>query len=374
MVTSEDWHDPEQVAGCADRVLGSASGGPGNYFKEAKGTPWFKDGKRWERPVGAYSTDLISDFVADFIEGSANQDKPFFIYVSHYAPHWPLQAKEEDIAPYRELYKNQNRETLMQARLERQIEEGLIPEETKLHNDAVNAKPAADGYLAVERMAIHAAMVESIDGSMSKMMAALKKADKLDNTLILFLSDNGASSQMLFDNGNKVQNGVRPGSMETFLNHGPALAALSNTPFKNYKTSDFEGGIAAPLIAWWPAGLKGKGRVSNRLSHISDIMPTCLELAGVGYPAQFQGINIIPMAGKSFVSVIEDTKSNQNDHEVLVFPKAIRDKDWKLVMENPDSPELYHISTDRNERENLAAQFPDRVQQLKKLHSIIYSQ
>ena len=118
MVTAEDWHDPVQVAQAADRCLGSASGSPGNYFKEAKGTdyprypkgsPWFKDGKRWDRPVGDYSTDLISDFVADFIEGSADEDKPFFIYVSHYAPHWPLQAKEEDIAPYRELYKNQNR-------------------------------------------------------------------------------------------------------------------------------------------------------------------------------------------------------------------------------------------------------------------------
>ena len=152
------------------------------------------------------------------------------------------------------------------------------------------------------------------------------------------------------------------------------MAALSNTPFRNYKTSDYEGGIAAPLIAWWPGGLKGKGRVSNRLSHISDIMPTCLELAGVSYPTQFQEKNIIPMAGKSFVSVIEDTEGDQNDHDVLVFPKAVRDKDWKLVMEKPDSPELYHISTDRNERENLAAQFPDRVQQLKKLHSTIYSQ
>lgn len=374
MVTAKDWHDPVQVAESADRVLGSPSGGPGNYFKKHTGNPWFKDGKRWDRPEGAYSTDLISDFVADFIEDSADQEKPFFIYVSHYAPHWPLQANEEDIAPYRELYKNQNREMLMKARLERQIDEGLIPEGTKLHYDAINAKPAFDGYLAVERMAIHAAMVESIDRSLSKTMAALEKVDKLDNTLILVLSDNGASAQIAFDNGRKIPNGVRPGSMETFLNHGPALAALSNTPFRNYKMSYYEGGIAAPLIAWWPRGLKGKGRVSNRLSHISDIMPTCLELAGESYPTQFQGISVIPMAGKSFVSVFEDTEGDQNDHEVLVFAKAVRDKDWKLVMENPESPELYHISTDRNERENLAAQFPDRVQQLKKMHSKIYSQ
>jgi len=108
MVTADDWHDPAQVAGAADRFLGSASNSPGNYYRQVtgehfrgypKGTPWFKDGKRWDRPDGPYSTDLISDFVADFIHGSAGSDKPFFIYVSHYAPHWPLQAKEKDVAP-----------------------------------------------------------------------------------------------------------------------------------------------------------------------------------------------------------------------------------------------------------------------------------
>lgn len=128
MMTADDWRDPAQVAGAADRVLGSASGGPGNYFKEAQGTPWFKDGKRWVRPDGEYSTDLISNFAADFIEESANSDKPFFIYVSHYAPHWPLPANEEDIAPYRELYQKQDRKVQMQARLKRQIDAGLIPE------------------------------------------------------------------------------------------------------------------------------------------------------------------------------------------------------------------------------------------------------
>ena len=199
----------------------------------------------------------------------------------------------------------------------------------------VNAKPAAGGYLAIERMAIHAAMVESIDRSLAETMAALKKAGKLDNTLILVLSDNGASAQMVFDNGRKVPAGVRPGSMETFLNHGPALAALSNTPFRNYKTTDYEGGIASPLIAWWPRGLKGKGRISHRLSHIADIMPTCLELANVSYPSQFQGRNVIPLAGKSFVSVLRDTEGDQDAHRVLAFPKAVREGigswSWKTL-------------------------------------------
>jgi len=379
MVTADDWHDPAQVARAADRVLGSASGSPGNYFKEVKGTdfpgypkgtPWFKDGKKWDRPAGEYSTDLISDFVADFIEGSAASDKPLFIYMSHYAPHWPLQAKEKDIAPYRELYKKQDRKTLMQARLQRQIDAGLIPAGTTLHDSMVSANPAADGYLAIERMAIHAAMIESIDRGLADTMAALKKAGKLDNTLILVLSDNGASAQMCFDKG-RVPNGVQPGSMDTFLNHGPALAALSNTPFRNYKTTDYEGGIASPLVAWWPRGLKGKGRISHRLSHIADIMPTCLELGGVSYPSQFQGRNVIPLAGKSFVPVLRGTEGDQDAHRVIAFPKAVRDDDWKLIMQNKARPELYHISQDRNGKKNLAAEFPERVQKMKQLHAKI---
>ena len=367
MVTGEDWHDPGQVAMCADRFLGSASGGPGNYFRQAKGTPWFKDGKKYDRSVGKYSTDLISDFAADFIEDSAKSDKPFFIYMSHYAPHWPLQAKEEHIAPYRKLYEKSDRKKLMQARLHRLIDTGLIPEGTTLHNSMLNPKQDVAGReLAAERTAIHAAMVESIDRSLADAMTALEKTGKLDNTLILVLSDNGASHQMSFNR--KVPQSVRPGSMNTFLNHGAALAALSNTPFRNYKTSNYEGGIVSPLIAWWPRGLKGKGRVSHRPCHIADIMPTCLELANIQYPSQFQGRNLIPLAGKSFSSVLYNT--DEKALRVLVWPKAVRDGDWKLVLGK--SPELYHISQDRNEKNNLAAEFPNRVLKMKQTHATIF--
>lgn len=382
MVTADDWHDPAQVAKALDRFLGSASGSPGNYYKEVKGTdfrthprgtPWFKDGKRWHRPEGPYSTDLISEFVVDFIEDSAQSDRPFFIFVSHYAPHWPLQAKEEHIAPYRKLYQEHDRKTLMETRLQRQISAGLIPSGTTLDGSMVNAKPAAGGYLAIERMAIHAAMVESIDRSLADAMAALKNAGQLENTLILVLSDNGASHQMLFDTGRKVPPGVRPGSMNTFLNQGPAVAALNNTPLRNYKASDYEGGIASPLIAWWPRGLKGKGRISHRLSHIADIMPTCLELAGVAFPSQFEGRDVIPLDGESFLSVLRGAESEQETHRILTFPRAVRDGDWKLVMQNAASPELYHISQDRNEKKNLAAEFPERVRDMKKLHAKVFS-
>lgn len=373
MVTADDWHDPAQVAGAADRVLGSASGGAGNYFKEAKGSPWFRDGKRWERPEGEYSTELISDFVAGFIEGAARSDKPFFIYVAHYAPHWPLQAREEHIAPYRELYQKQDRKTLMEARLQRQIAAGLIPEGTALPASMINAKPAAGGYLAIERLAIHAAMIESIDRSLTATMTAVKKAGKSDNTLIMVLSDNGASHQMAFDRGRKVPPGARPGSKNTFLNHGPAVAALSNTPFRNYKTTDYEGGIASPLIAWWPRGLSGKGRISHRLSHVADIMPTCLELSGATYPSTFRGRNILPLAGKSLVSELRDPPGERDASRIVVWPRAIRDGDWKLVLQDKAQPELFRIDRDRNEMKNLAAEFPNRVRRMKQIHAKTYA-
>ena len=238
MIAGGNWHSPARLSRFVDRFLCAITSesrpGPGNYYKEVTPNPWFKDGKRWASPKGAYSTDLISDFVVDFIEATAKSDKPFFIYGAHFAPHWPLQADEKDIAPYRELYEKADRAKLMQARLDRLIRDGLIPKGTKLHASALNAKSPRDGTSLTERMAIHAAMVESIDRSVADMMVALEKAGKLDNTLILVLSDNGSSAQLCYNRPRPQK--VRAGSVETFINHGPALAALNNTPFRNYKT------------------------------------------------------------------------------------------------------------------------------------------
>ncbi len=367
MVTAENWHDPGDIARCANRFLGSTSRGPGNYFRAAEGSPWFKDGKPYERPEGEYSTDLISHFVAEFIEGTAAGDKPFFIYVSHYAPHWPLQAKEEDVAPYLELYRKHDLRTLMEARMRRMIDSGLIPKETSLHPSLLRLQPDIAGRdLPIERMAINAAMVESIDRSLAKAVAALKTAGKLDNTLILFLSDNGASSHLYFNRA--VPEGTRPGSANTFLNHGAALAALGNTPFRDYKRSFYEGGIASPLIAWWPGGLKNKGRVSHRLTHISDVMPTCLELATVPYPETFLGRRLIPLDGKSFVSTLRNPEGDHDSSRLLAFAEAFRDGDWKLIRTAGGKSELYHLGEDRNETRNVADEFPERVRKMEQLH------
>lgn len=366
MTVGGDWHDADDLSKGLDRFLGSASGGPGNYYKEVKGTPWFKDGERFARPSGVHSTDLISDFTADFIKSSADDEKPFFLYVSHYAPHWPLQAEESDVEPYRKLYGKTNREKLMQARLDRQIEAGLIPPGTGLHPVALDAKPAAEGNLETERMALHAAMVASIDRSVARILSALKTTNQLDNTLILILSDNGASHQMSFDR--KVAPGVRPGSADTFLNQGPSIAALNNTPFRDYKTSYYEGGIASPLIAWWPRGISKPGRIHHSPHHIADIMPTCLDLAGLEYPAGFRERQLAPLVGKSCVPHMA-AEAESRDGRILVWSKAIRHGPWKLVIRPRGAPELFDLANDRNETKDLAAEFPDRVAAMRQLHA-----
>lgn len=366
MVTAENWHDPAAVGRCATRFLGSASGGPGDYFREAAKTPWFQDGRRFKRPEGEYSTDLITDFAARFIEGSAGSQTPFFAYISHYAPHWPLQAKEEDAAACLDLYRGRGVPALMEARLERLIDSGLLSPNARLCPSLLRpADDVASRDHPLERMAINAAMVETIDRSLARILTALEKAGKRENTLILVLSDNGASSQLEFDS--PVPPGARPGGPGTFLNHGAALASLANTPFRGHKMEFLEGGIASPLIAWWPAGLRRGGRISHRISHIADIMPTCLELAGVPHPELFRGRRLIRPDGKSLVPILGDEAAADDADRVVAFAGGLRQGRFKLIETAGAPPELYDMAEDRGETTNLAERFPDRVQAMQRL-------
>lgn len=368
MVTAEDWHDPEAIARCTDRFLGSASGGPGNYYRQERGTLWFRDGKRWDRPSGPYSTDLITKFAVELIQDAAESKQPLFIYVSHYAPHWPLQADDQDIAPYREIYERTDRKALMRQRLQRQIAMGIMPQGTSLNDVMVDPPESlADRELPTERMAINAAMVTSIDRSLASILDAMRRTGRLDNTLVLVLSDNGASHQLTFNR--PVEPGVRPGSENTFLNQGTALATLNNTPLRGFKMSNYEGGIASPLIAWWPRGIADRGAISDELLQIADIMPTCLDLARATYPKQVDGQEMLPLSGQSFVASLSEREfSDTESKRVVAWPYAIREGDWKLVLHDPNRPELFFIPTDRSERNNLADQYPARVRGLTKLH------
>lgn len=213
-------------------------------------------------------------------------------------------------------------------------------------------------------MAINAAMVESIDRSLARILAALEKVGKRENTLILVLSDNGGSSQLVFDS--PVPPGARPGGPGTFLNHGrPRLVGKHAIPWPQDGVP--RGGIASPLIAWWPAGLRRGGRISHRISHIADIMPTCLELAGVPHPEQFRGRRLIRLDGESLVPVLGDEAAAADADRVVAFAGGLRQGRFKLIETAGAPPELYDMAEDRAETTNLAERFPDRVQAMQRL-------
>jgi arylsulfatase len=385
MVTAEDWHDPACVARYVDRFLGNAGGGgPGHYFKVVRTMKNFMDGQPFTLPENCYKTDLITDFAMKFIAEAATKPQPFFLYVAEYAPHWPLHAKEQDMAKYRDLYRNLGWDEARARRHKRLIELGLISKDCPLSPRDARApawKDAPHKEWEAERMAAFAAQVDSLDQSVGRIVEALRRAGADKNTLVIFLSDNGASDQAmgkLLDKPGKpwrldgtptrVGNtpNIPPGGPDTFVTAGPAWANVSNAPFREHKQTNFEGGIATPLIAWWPGVIKQSSAITHEIGHITDITATCLDVAGVAYPSEFNGRNVLPMEGRSLLPVL---KGGQRDgHKTLCWAtsgcRAIRAGQWKLVAGRGGPWELYDLAADRAETQDLAGKFPDMTKDL----------
>lgn len=388
MVTAEDWHDPKSISRHVDRFLGSTGHtGPGNYFKAVRTTDFFRDGQPFTLPAeGAYKTDLITDFATQFITEAAGKERPFFLYFAHYAPHWPLHAKPEDIAKYRALYRKLGWDEARAQRHQRLVGQGLISASTQLSPRDARVPAwtgAKDKDWEAERMATYAAQVDSLDQSVGRVMEALRGTGADKNTLVLFLSDNGASDQPMntpldkpgqtwrLDGtptrvGNRPE--LQPGPAENFLTGGPPWANVSNTPFRQHKNTNHEGGIATPLIAWWPGVVAKAGGISSELSHITDIAAMCLEVAGVAYPAQFEGRQVQALAGRSLLPVLKG--GQREGHPSLCWAtsgaRAVRVGSWKLVSLKNTPWELYDLATDRTELHDLAKQQPERVQAMAK--------
>lgn len=353
-----------------DRSLNAAAGG--FYFPDSPRTDLFLNGEHVGRRGGKlpdewYVTDLWTDFGIRFIDEALAARKPFFLYLAHIAPHFPLQAPVEDIAKFRGKYK-MGWDQLREQRHRRQIEMGIVKKSWPLSPRPAEVS-AWDKLTPEERdrfdhiMAVYAAVVERMDRSIGRLVAALKDRGVFDNTLILFLSDNGGSAET----GPKGKlDGDPPGSATSAVFCGQSWATLENTPFRRYKISNHEGGIATPLIAHWPAGIKARGQLRHQPGHLVDIMATCVEVAGAKYPTEFNGQAIQPMEGKSLVPAFRN-KSIRRD--ALYWEHngnaAIRVGDWKLVRAGVKGPwELYDLKTDRTELNNLAADKPELVKQL----------
>lgn len=382
MATAENWHEPANLSRYVDRYLGSTGHlGPGNYFKDVNNTQFYRDGKEFKLPAeNGYKTDVITGFAEQFIQEAGAKPQPFFLYMAHYAPHWPLHAKPEDIAKYRELYRKLGWDEARKQRIERLIELRLVPSGTKLSPRDKRAKAwsdAEDKDWEAERMAVYAAQIDSLDQSIGRVMEALRKTGADKNTLVFFLSDNGASDQAVgtLDKpgrtwradgtptrvGNKPD--IQPGPADNFVTSGPAWANVANAPFRQHKQTNHEGGIASPLVVWWPGVIKQVGSISTELTHLIDINATCLDVGGAMYPKQFNGREVQALSGRSLLPLLKGGK--REGHESMCWStsgsRAVRVGPWKLVSLKNAPWELYNLDSDRTELNNLAKQQPDRV-------------
>lgn len=327
-----------------------------------------KDDPRLNPPW--YGSDLWTDYGFHFVDEALAEEKPFFWYLAHTAPHFPCMAPGETIAKYRGKYR-EGWDKLREERLARQIESGLIDPDWKMEPRPEEI-PAWDSLSVEDKtryddmMAIYAAMIEEIDKNVGKLVTALEERNQLDNTLILFLSDNGGNAESGVPGKYK---GDHPGDPHSDVFIGRCWAHLNNTPFRKYKHYNHEGGIATPLIAHWPAGQPEvvPGSWDRTPTHVVDLMATCVDVAGAKYPDTFKGNAIHPMAGASLRPLISGNGLFPSrplfwEHEGNA---AIRLDDRKLVRTGMKGPwELYDLNADRTEQHDLAEENPEEVANL----------
>jgi arylsulfatase len=354
-----------------DRFYGSYQGAF-SYF-DPQGIRCLIDGADTIRaPKGFYTTDAFTDKAIEFIQ-SKTDTNPFFLYLAYNAPHWPLHAKEEDIEKFVGKYMA-GWDKLRQERLKRQIKLGLFKSNTTLspRDERVRAWEKISEEqkkLSDYRMAVYAAQIYSIDYNVGKLVEFLKESDQLDNTLIVFLSDNGACGEPYNEFGGGKQSEINDPAKSGAISYGLGWANLSNTPFKLYKNNASEGGIKTPFIVHWPVGIKKKNKTDfvDTPGHIIDILPTIIEASGAHYPKVYEGNNIYPLEGKSLVKTFQTGKQPFND--CLFFEhsynRAVIKGEWKAVSRvGSDKWTLYNLKKDNTEQNDLAAKYPEMVREL----------
>ncbi len=336
-----------------------------------------------------FYTDAISDQAAQFIKEHKHNspDTPLFQYVAYTAPHWPLHAHEEDIAKYKGRF-DIGWDRLREKRLQRLVETGILDPSWKLTDrdpTQPDWKDAEHKAWLLRCMEVYAAQIDRMDQGIGRIIRALEETGQLDNTIIIFLSDNGACAEdipqgvpvdELVNNlmiakshtrkGEEVIFGnlpeIMPGPENTYQSYGTAWANLSNTPFRLYKHWVHEGGISTPLIVHWPKGIKEQGAIRHTPGQLPDIMATILEATNTQYPQEYNGHSILPLEGNSLIPVFSGDDPERGplfwEHEGNA---AVRIGKWKLVRKYPGPWELYDMEKDRTELNDLASQDPERV-------------
>ncbi|QBN20689.1 arylsulfatase [Flavobacterium nackdongense] len=306
-----------------------------------------------------YTTDVYTEKAIDYIKESSKN--PFFLYLAYNAPHWPLQAKEKDIEKFKNYYLK-GWDEIRKERLKKQLDMGLI--------DASWGLSARDNRVRIwekltqeekekvaYRMAVYAAQVYSVDENIGKLTSYLKSAGKLQNTIIFFLSDNGACAEAYDELGSREDRFINDPNYSGAVSYGIGWANASNTPFYEYKVKSYEGGISTPLIVSYPKFTKNNGKIVKTVGTIRDIMPTIIELTGAKYPETFHNGEVIyKLEGQSLVPTI--IKGKQTNQDYLFWEHsdfgAVRHGDWKLVYDNiKKTKALFNLATDRTETTNL---------------------
>ncbi|RLA19637.1 MAG: arylsulfatase [Gammaproteobacteria bacterium] len=321
-----------------------------------------------------YYTDAISDTTVRYIDEHLKEDpnKPFFCYVAYTAAHWPLHAKPQDIERYADTY-TMGWDVIREQRHKRMMELGVIGKQSKLTvRDAKvpawdTLKPSQQKKSA-KKMAVYAAMIDSLDQGIGRIVEKLKESGQLENTLIVFLSDNGACPEkgpLGWDKKSKELSDL--GSEASYSSYGFGWSNASNTPFREHKHWVHEGGIRTPFIASWPAGIPARNEFCSQIGHIIDVMPTFIEASGATYPETLNGKAIHPYQGVSLQPAFKNQPLKRKalfwEHETNC---AVRQEQWKLVAKErngPDDPwELYNMDADPTETQNLAGKYPEKVE------------
>lgn len=351
-----------------------------NYFNPAQPDPPFKGGKVrvfghndeliTKFPPGFYTTDAFTDHAIETIKRFTQTDKPFFLHLAYNSPHYPLHAPPEDIARYRGKYL-MGWEELRKQRYARQKALGIfdvVPELSGTDTKAYDWATANHDWEDL-RMATYAAMVDRMDQNIGRLLKSLKELHIDDNTVIMFLSDNGGCSEEPGGRDTTQQ----PGIVSTYTAVGPAWGWAQNTPFRRYKSWVNEGGISTPFLVRWPGHVKAGGK-TTQVGHIIDVLPTCLELAGGKYPTEFKGNKTEPVEGISLLPIWQG--KNRKEHDDLCWEwngnGAIRRGNWKLVWDTLNKAhqwELYDMGKDRSELNDVASQHPELVNDLKSTYA-----
>ncbi|MEZ6093472.1 MAG: arylsulfatase [Pirellulaceae bacterium] len=360
------------------------------------------------QPVEPYHiTDAFSDNAVQFIERHDFDAKPMFMYLAYTSAHWPLHARERDIAKYQGQY-DAGYEAIRQTRLKRMIDLGVIAPDTQITNRSGKWEDVPDPEWEADCMEVYAAMIDQMDQGIGRVIASLEQKGQLDNTLIMFMQDNGgcqegcgrqpdpakvnpraesptlkpiADDQVHYftskpeqtRDGWPVRQGhVTPGPADTYIGYGQNWANVSNTPLREYKHFVHEGGISTPLIVHWPRGFAGTNELRHQVSHLIDIMATCVDVGNANYPSNVSDTKIHPMCGTSLRPAFLDQPLPSRtifwEHE---GNRALREGDWKLVAKGPASDrtrevkwELYNIANDRNENHDLSEQYPEQLNKM----------